>query len=409
MIKKPTDFMIKKPTDFMIKKPTNITETKKQKTDPQMKININTDQLTRELAKVQGIVSGKSTLPITQNVLFEAHADGRLSIHATDLDISLNSVSTCEVEKAGKVTVKAKDFYNIVKSLRADVVSLTVKKGHNLHLKAGTVKAMIVGQDPDDFPSLSSTDSLAFISFDTQKFMRLIDRTNFSISTDQGRPNLTGAQIIYEDEKLQMLSTDGHRLSIASYQLPLSDVPEELKNGIIISRKGFLELKRNIELAEEHIKIAIDGTKFVTQQNNTEIFIRVIEGVFPDFSKVLPAEDLERRASVSRAELADRVKFVALFASKTTRNIRIEFDSKKCTISANDNDKGECKEEISIDFSSSKIIAGFNYTYILDVLKVISGKKVLMQIIDENNPTIIRDPNLPDDEDAIFVVMPMRL
>jgi len=374
-----------------------------------MKIKIKQDVLLQSLSRTLGITNGKTTIPITQNVLFEAHADGRLSIHATDLNISLNSASICDVEKAGKVTIKAKDFYNIVKSLRADVVSLSVRKGHNLHLKAGSVKAMIVGQDPEDFPSLPNIDSLTFIPLETQKFLRLIDRTSFSISADQGRPNLTGALIIYKDEKLQMLSTDGHRLSIASYQLPLSNVPVELTNGIIVPKKGFLELKRNIDLAEEHIKIAIDEAKLVVKQNDTEVFIRLIEGVFPDFSKVLPQEDQSRWALVPSADLAARVKFVALFASKTTRNIRIEFDSKKCIISANDNDKGECKEEITAQFSSSKIIAGFNYTYILDVLKVISGKNVVMQIIDENQPTIIRDPNLPDDEDAIFVVMPMRL
>ncbi len=152
-----------------------------------MKIRIDTATLTRELFKVQGVVSNKSTLPISHNALFEANADGTLAIHATDLDVNISSVVPCEVEMPGRMTVRAKDLFNAVKNLKSDSVVLSTEDSHNVQLTAGTVRARMVGQSPDEFPALMTTDGLSFVTVKTQRLMRMIDRTIFSISTDEGR------------------------------------------------------------------------------------------------------------------------------------------------------------------------------------------------------------------------------
>ena len=377
-----------------------------------MKIRLETSTLSRELFKLQGIVAAKSTLPILHNALFEAKADGTLHLHATDLDISVSTEVACEVETPGRVTVKAKDLYDAVKNLKSDTVSLEKEDNLWVMLKAGTVKARFVGMNPDEFPQVQKAEEVQFLPIDTQKMLRMIERTIFSVSTDEGRPNLTGAMAELTSEGvLRMVSTDGHRLSMAQTRVAEdgSGAPEGLGKGIIIPRKGLAELRRTVDPSLDSLAFGISGNNAVFRYGNTTLFVRIIDGTFPNFQQVIPQEDAARKALVNRAEMIDRLKFVSLFSSSRTHNLRLVIEDDTCTISAQDPDKGECEEQIPVTYSGPAVRAGFNYRYILDVLGVINGDDVSIEVIDTLSPTIIRETEGEDDDDSLFIVMPMRI
>lgn len=377
-----------------------------------MKITLDTATLSRELFKLQGIASSKSTMQILQNALLEAREDGTLSLYATDLDISVSTVVECQVHAPGRVTVKAKDLYDAVKGVRSETVSLEREDNLFVQFTAGTVKARLVGMDPDEYPQTQNADDVAFLPVKTTRLVHMIDRTLFSVSTDEGRPNLTGALLqATDDGRVRMVSTDGHRLSLAetSFGVELSDQPPELQQGIIVPRKGLAELRRTVDLTQEQVEFAINGSNAIFRYGNATLFIRLIDGTFPNFQQVVPQENQDRKALIDRNELVGRIKLVSLFASAKTHNLRLQFEDDTCTISAQDPDKGECEERIPINYSGPSVRAGFNYRYLLDVLGTIDGEQVSVEMIDTLSPTIINELEGDDGDESLFIVMPMRI
>jgi DNA polymerase-3 subunit beta len=377
-----------------------------------MKITLDTATLTSELFKLQGIVSSKSTLPILHNALLDAKADGTLALHATDLEISVSTLVTCEVAQPGRITVRARDLYDAVKNLRADRVTLEREDNLWVRLSAGTVQARLVGMDPAEFPQIQQAEEASFVTLRTASFIRMIDRTLFSISTHDDRPNLTGALVKLDDRsKLMMVSTDGHRLSVSELTpgFTADDAPEALATGIIVPKKGLSELRRTVDLTEEALGFAIQGSNAVFRYGTTTLFVRLIDGTFPNYAQVIPQEKDERKALIDRSELLGRLKFVSLFSSAKTNNITLKLEDGTCTISAQDPDKGECEESIPVTYTGPSVKAGYNFRYLLDVLGVVSSKEVSIEMIDTLSPTIVHELEGDDGESSLFIVMPMRL
>jgi DNA polymerase-3 subunit beta len=374
-----------------------------------MKITLDTAKLAAELFKLQGIVNHKSTLPILQNALIEADADGTVSLHATDLDLSVSTRAVADVERPGRVSVRARDLYDAVKNLRAPSVTLEREDNLWVHLSSGTVKARLVGMDPAEFPQLQRADGVTFSSVPTGKVIRMIDRCIFSVSTDEGRPNLNGALLRAEGSALQMVATDGHRLSMARVEAGLPAPPSELVEGVIVPRKGMAELRRTVDLTSENIEIGVAGSSIVFKHDDTTLFIRLIDGTFPNYSAVVPQEQDERKAVIDRSELVGRIKFVSLFANAKTHNVSLSLEPGICTISSQDPDKGECLEQIAVNFEGAPVKAGYNFRYLLDVLNVVDTEQVSVEIIDTLSPTVIHELGAEPGEHSLFIVMPMRL
>jgi DNA polymerase-3 subunit beta len=377
-----------------------------------MKITVDTSTLSRELFKLQGIVSSKSTIPSLSNALLEARPDGTLSLHASDLDISVTTTIACSVDSPGRLSVRARDLYDAVKNLRADTV--TLQKDDNLwvQLNAGTVRARLVGMDPDEFPAVQRPVEGPVVALSARTLTRMIDRTIFSISTDEGRPNLTGALVsLAEDGTLRFVSTDGHRLSRIDVKTGVdgSTAPSALRDGIIVPRKGLAELKRTLDVTVENIELGLVGNSAVFRYGNTTLYVRLIEGTFPNVQGVIPREDPERRARIDRKELLDRIRFVSMFASHKSGNVRLQLEDDICAISAQDPDKGECEERIPMEYTGAVVKAGFNYKYVIDVLTAVDSTQMSLEVNDTLSPAILREVDGNDDEDALFVVMPLRI
>lgn len=377
-----------------------------------MKITLDTATLSRELFKLQGIVNSKSSMPALANALIEARADGSLSLYASDLDISVSTQVSCIVDVPGRVCVRARDLYDAVKNLRADTVTLEKEDNLWVQLHAGTVRARLVGMDPDEFPSVQRQVEGALLPVPARRLSRAIERTLFSISTDEGRPNLTGALFtILEDGTFRAVSTDGHRLSRVEIKLELdpTKVPSALRDGLIVPRKGLAELRRTLDVTTEHIEIGIVSNSIVFRHGHTTLYVRVIDGAFPNVNNVIPREDPARKARLDRKEFLDRLRFVALFASAKSGNVRLQLEGDVCSISAQDPDKGECEERIPVEYSGASVRAGFNYRYLLDVLTAVDTTQVALEIVDTLSPAILREADAEDGEDALFVVMPLRI
>lgn len=377
-----------------------------------MKIIVQSTAFTRELAKTLPIASSKTTMPILQNVLLEAHADGRLSIHATDLEISLStelSGESVSVEEPGRVAIRTKDLHDAVKNLKAEQLTLEKEDQEWVRLRSGSTQARFVGMNPDEFPQLPESTDLAYVGVTTDQLLRLIKLVSFSISRDSARPHLGGALVhITDDGKLGMVSTDGHRLSIASFETDAT-LPEAFEKGVIVPRRGLDALTRSFDRAIADVNVTVDGSNIVFAQDQTRLHIRLIEGNYPSYKQVVPQEHEERKAILDRSMFLDRLRFVALFSNSRTHNIRVTLSEGDCAISAQDPDKGECEEHLPIAYSGPEVRAGFNYSYIVDVLNALESDEVSLEITDTLKPAVMHGLDNEEGDNATFIIMPMRL
>ena len=373
-----------------------------------MKIRISRQSLTDELFKLQGVVSQRSTLAILSNALLDAQGD-TLTLHATDLDTAVSTSCKCEVEEPGRVTLQAKALYDIVKNLQQDTLEIDLEDNYWARLTSGPVSCRLVGTPPEDFPQILDVSKAQLYPIGTDRLLDMIEKTLFSISTDDARANLTGAFFRVTDEgNLLMVSTDGHRLSkieMTPDSFDAKNMPDALRQGIIVPRKGLSELKRTVDAKSEDLSFGIVDNSIVFRHGPMSLSVRLIDGTFPDFTMVLP-ESSETRAIVERDALIQSLRFVSLFANPRTHNVRLSLSEEGLELFASDPDRGEGKKLVPVQYEGAAVKAGYNYRYLLDVLGVLDGNEVSVEIIDTLSPTLLRDPGR---DELLFVVMPMRL
>lgn len=374
-----------------------------------MKIRISREDLASELYKLQGVVSQRSTLAILSNALLEASGD-TLTLHATDLDTAVSTSCPCEVIEPGKVTLQAKNLFDIVKNLENGEISIETEDNHWAKLSSGTVNCRIVGTHPDDFPQIPDTSEVEMFPIGTERLLDMIDKSIFSVSTDDARPNLTGAFFRLTDANtLLMVATDGHRLSKIeakpdSFEVSGS-IPQALRQGIIIPRKGLNELKRVVDVKGPELSFGIKDNNIVFKHGPLSLSVRLIDGSFPDFTQVLPKES-DKKALVDKDSLYQALKFVSLFSNSKTSNVRLSLSETGLELYATDPDRGEGLKTVPVEYSGPAVKAGYNYKYLLEVINALDGDEVSIEIIDTLSPTLVRDTSR---EEVLFVVMPMRL
>ncbi|MBA2662242.1 MAG: DNA polymerase III subunit beta [Bradymonadaceae bacterium] len=374
-----------------------------------MKIRISCKALSEELFKLQGVVSQRSTLAILSNALLEASGN-TLTLHATDLDISVSTSCACEVLEPGRVTLQARSLFDIVKNLEESSLELETEDNHWAQLKSGAVSCRIVGTHPDDFPHILDTSNVELFPIGSEVFLDMIDKTLFSVSTDDARANLTGAFFkVSEKRTLLMVSTDGHRLSKIETRpeefVAGDNIPNALREGIIIPRKGLAEIRRTVDVKGPELSFGILENSIVFKYGPMSLSVRLIEGTFPDFTQVLPRES-DKRAVVQKDLFLQSLKFVSLFASSKTYNVRLSLGPEGLQLYASDPDRGEATKTVPVEYSGPAVKAGYNFRYLLDVLNVLESDVVSVEIIDTLSPTLLRDV---DRDEMLFVVMPMRL
>ena len=371
-----------------------------------MQISIEARNLAGELYKLLGVTNSKGPLTIVSNALLTATEDNTLRLEATDLEVTMSTEVTCEVKSPGKLCINAQNLYNVVKGLKDQTVAIEAQDNHWARLQSGDVDCRIVGVPPVEFPRLPDLGELSFFDVESDMLMGMVERTIFSISTDEGRPNLMGSFLIAQNGTLMMVSTDGHRLSKVIRNLDGSDAPAALSEGVIIPRKSLIELKRTIGGEIERIGLAISGNNAVVRFGPTTLMVRLVDATFPDYGRVIPDENSEWQARIDKAEFTEKLKFVSLFTNPRTGNISLKLEGDLLTISASDPDKGDGKETMGIQYIGQKVEVGFNYRYLIDVLGVLKESEIRFQVLDAYSASLVLEG---DAEEDLFLVMPMRL
>jgi len=359
------------------------------------------------LSKIQGIVEKRSTIPILSNVLIETNKTN-IYLTATDLEVGMRASYPATINQPGKITVSAKKIYEIVKELPEKEITFKSKDNSWIEISCGKSLFNIVGLSSDEFPHFPDINDNNMIPVNGNILNEMIEKTLFSISNDDTKYNLNGIYFkkIKDNEKsaLRLVATDGHRLALIQRKMEIPDI-EELDQGIILPRKGINELKKIAEDSEENILIGFIDNSFVIKKENTIVVMRLVNGDFPDYNRVIPKNN-EDIAIINRDLFLHVLKRMSILLSEKSKGVKIEIKNNKIEISSSNPDLGDAREEMEINYSGPEIVIGLNARYMIDIIQALDCEKIKLAVKDNMSPGLIT----PEIEDGFLsVIMPMRL
>ncbi|HEU0264517.1 MAG TPA: DNA polymerase III subunit beta [Geobacterales bacterium] len=373
-----------------------------------MEFRIAKDTFLKGLQRVQGIVEKRTTMPILSNVLIEA-TESKIELTATDLEVGMNSSYPATIIKPGKLTVSAKKLYEIIKELPDQEIHVASRDNDWIDISCGRSHFSIVGLSPTEFPYFPRIQDDHFLVLSGATIAAMIERTMFAICHDETKYNLNGVFTRLEGEGenqlLKFVATDGHRLAIADAPLT-GNGAEELKKGIILPRKGIMELKK---LAEEggsqEILLGFMDNSAVLKKGELVVVMRLVDGEFPDYNRVVPAGN-DKTLRANRDDLIHALKRMAILSSEKYKGIKLEVKEQVVEISSSNPELGEAREEVEVTYNGGPITIRFNARYLIEALQVVAEEQVQLAIKDELSPALIMPAS---GTGFLSVIMPMRL
>lgn len=362
-----------------------------------MKCIINKDNLLSGLQVVQSIVSGRTTLPILNNALLKVE-NGKLTVSATDLDVGIRVTVEATVEKAGATTLPAKKLFTISRELPGQEISLEIDSKHNASIRAGSSFFKIVGLPEEDYPAFPKTEGAKVYKIAQNVLKDMLKRTAYAMSTDESRYVLNGILLSFQENKLTMVATDGRRMALVEQEM---EIPESQQIDVILPTKAVNELQRVLD-GEEQVTMSLSDNHIVFDLGNIVLFSKLVDGKYPNYRQVIPAEAKER-AVIERELLLSAVHRVSLLTNDKTTSIKLTFGKNTLDIVANTPDVGEAKETMTINYKGKEFTIAFNPYFLMDPLKNIDADEIYLDFIDELSPGVLKY-NKP----FLYVIMPMR-
>ncbi|MFT5159757.1 MAG: DNA polymerase-3 subunit beta [Paracoccaceae bacterium] len=372
-----------------------------------MKVSIERSALLKAMSQAQSVVERRNTIPILANVLIEAEGNA-VSFRATDLDIEVVDKALANVERAGASTVGAHTLHEIVRKLPdGSSVELTDDGASGrLEIRAGRSSFSLATLPKEDFPVMANSEYSCNFTAAAPVLRRLFDKSKFAISTEETRYYLNGVYMHASDgasgKVLRCVATDGHRLARIDADLPdgAADMP-----GVIVPRKTVGELRKLLEDDDMQIAVSVSETKIRFATPEIMLTSKVIDGTFPDYTRVIPAGNT-RRLEVDAAEFAKAVDRVSTVSSERSRAVKLSLDEDRLVLSVNAPDSGAAEEELAVAYSDERLDIGFNAKYLLEIASQVDRENAVFMFNSSGDPTLMREGN---DESAVYVVMPMRV
>ncbi len=367
-----------------------------------MKLTINREALLKPLQLVAGVVERRQTLPVLSNVLLVVEGD-QLSLTGTDLEVELvGRVKLEQSAESGEITVPARKLMDICKSLPEDCDIELKVDDQKVILRSGRSRFTLSTLPANDFPNIEEEAGSFTFSIAQSRLRRLIDRTGFAMAQQDVRYYLNGMLLEVNNHMLRSVATDGHRLAMCSVD---ADISQDNKHQVIVPRKGILELARLLTEGDEAVNITVGGNHIRANTGDFTFTSKLVDGKFPDYERVLPRGG-DKIVIGDRQTLRQAFNRTAILSNEKYRGIRMMLNENTMKIMANNPEQEEAEEEVTVNYPGDALEIGFNVSYLLDVLSVISGDAVKLTLSDSNSSALIEET---EGGDSVYVVMPMRL
>ncbi|MFG1463718.1 DNA polymerase III subunit beta [Xanthobacter sp. DSM 24535] len=373
-----------------------------------MKVTVERAELLKSLSHVHRVVERRNTIPILANVLIRTGTAG-LELKATDLDLEVVEAIPAQVDQDGATTVPAHVIYDIVRKLPEGAQVQLESSGDRgtLLVRAGRARFTLQTLPQEDFPDLATGEFTHSFKLKGAEFRRLVDKTQFAISTEETRYYLNGIFLHVADTTgskatLRAVATDGHRLAQAEL-----DAPEGAAGmpGIIVPRKTVAEVQKLLEDKDAEVTVSLSTTKIRVAVGAIVLTSKLIDGTFPDYNRVIPAGN-DKVLMVDKTDFAAAVDRVSTVSSERGRAVKLSLTDGKLVLSVTNPDSGSATEELEVDYAAEPLDIGFNSRYLLDITAQLEGDTAELKLADSGSPTLVRDSTKTD---ALYVLMPMRV
>ena len=371
--------------------------------------NIARDDLLKATGNLQNITNKKRTLAILSNVLLEVKEDN-IVFTGTDLDIGLKQTIPAEVFEKGILTLPAKKLYELARESASPILSFQEEDKNWVTITAGSSVYRLAGMISDEFPQFPEYNSECMVEMNSAAMADLIDKTIYSIAQDKENMfTLTAALLkkIKEGDKryLQMISSDGHRLSIMKREVEESIDDLQMNPVTLIPRRGIQEIRKFCE-DRDTFSIGIEEKQAVLTSDDSLLIIRLLEGEFPDFQAILNVISRENIIRINRLRFLESLKRINLFTEDLFHAIKMEIDQNKIVLTSQNADFGSAKDDMEVEYSGDPLTLGFNCRYFIDALQVMEGEIIDACINSDESPCLISSD---DDEGFLSIIMPMKL
>ena len=363
-----------------------------------MKLIIEKSVLLEALQNVQSIVGQRSTLPILSNVLLKAEGDS-ISLTTTDMEVCVKTSAPADISDEGGTTLPARRFFSICRELPDGQVEIEVDAKDVATIRCGPSFFKLVGLPEAEFPPLPEFEESSVYTIDQNIFKQMLQKVIYAGSTDETRYILNGALLSFKDEKLTAVATDGRRLALVEQEVEFS---EDAEVDLVVPSKTINELIKT--LGEEGIlRIRVSDTQVAFDFDQILIISKLIEGTYPNFKQVIPAQ-CEERVAIDRETLLLAARRVALLTDDQTASVRLTFGQNKLELVTNSPEIGEARETIPVKYEGKEISIAFNPGFLIAPLRHLDSDEIFFELSDELSPGVIKT-NVP----FLYVLMPIRV
>lgn len=359
------------------------------------------EQLINALNKVGGVVERRQTLPILGNIHIHADLD-RLTMTATDREVEIRTHLESNVLEPGDITVPARKFIDIIRSLPEDVDIALKVQNQRATITAGRSRFNLSTLPAEDFPLMDLESGDHRIEIEQGVLKELLDKTAFAMANQDVRYYLNGLLFKVEPKGVTSVATDGHRLARNECLID-QQVDEPLQ--VIIPRKTVLELVRLLDCAGEVMQLNFTPRTLRAVIGDTVITSKLVDGRYPEYERVIPLM-ADKVAILDRDGLRQSLVRTSILSNEKFKGIRLCFALNELTIQAHNPEQEEAEEILAIEYSDEPLTIGFNVGYLLDVLSVVDDSRVELRLADSNSSALLRGAGR---EDQTYVVMPMLL
>jgi len=373
-----------------------------------MKFLVKKEDLFNGIKIVERATSMKGLQPVLANILIETVDNNKIKLTATDFDLTVIADVNAQVEEEGKITLPARKLSEIVAKLSGDnLISFDLNTETNsVNIKCQNSKFDLIGISASEFPNQSRDVEISEengITIDLKTFSKAVRQAGFAAANYESNNLLSGVVCDINENILEIASTDGNRLARIRENI---ENEEKKSSQLIIPSKTINEfIKMTSFIEEESVKIYTEKTKIIFKSENTTVVSRLMEGQYPKYNQLIPAES-PKTAVIKINELISALERVSTMVNEKTSIVRFEFIEGKLTLKADTPDSGASEDEISIDYKDADLTIAFNYKYVIDALKNMDSEEVKVGLNTGLSATVFRPNN---EEDYVCLIMPVQI
>lgn len=375
-----------------------------------MEFQIEREPFLKILSRIQTVVERRNTMPILGNALLAVDADTqRLTLSATDLEVSLRTTVAASVTSSGSLAVGARKLFDVVRELPEAALHLLLEQGDRLLLTCGRSRFNLAGLPGTEFPEIPHGEGSLRIPMPAPTLAHMLAKTAFAMSQDETRFTLNGVFLQVdpgeaEGERplLRLVATDTHRLAMIE-----NPIPEQSARAheLIIPRKAVQEARKLLEEDEQEVEVVLGESHVQFVRSDVTLISKLVDARFPNYRRVIPERN-ERLLTLDRDAFYSGVRRMAVLSHEKSRGIRLEVGRNTLTITTTNPEQEAAEEEMAATYTDTPQAIGFNARYLQEILAALDGSSVRLAMRNEESPVLVTDP---DQDNLLYVLMPMRV